>query len=842
MAPASTGFHVRHQLNRQIPPEPHTHMYVWHKYWSRKTWNVVGEFIETYTKPGEVVFDPFAGSGVVAVEAVRRGRRAIVCDLNPAASLITDITLRSVDIAALEQAFRRVEKGVREKIDALYEIHCVKCNKPLVCYAFVREGNALKQVRYPRCPNCGHRAEHATPHAKDVKHLEELESNPVRGWYPKNELSYPDGSPFKEKQRYNSLAELFTRRNLQAAVWLYEEIEREPNPKLRQFLHAAFSSMIHLCTRMMPVGTPQETNHYTFFSSPGWTQHSYWSAARYMEQSVWDKFASALTGGQGLLKAKQESEQELPNVKVTSNWRKVLDESADVAIITGDCLKLMRQMPEDSVHYIFTDPPYDSSVQYGELSLLWNAWQKADTNYTEELLKSEIIHNERQHKNFDVYYGLLSSAFRACHRILKPARYLTLTFHNPTFKVRNATVRAGVFAGFDYQKIHHQPLGQVSAKSMIQPFGSAQGDFYLRFYKSAELAKADMEEVTEDRFRKIVIDACRQVIAERAEPTPYTILLNYVDPILAKHGLFATLKTGLDVKKVLQEALATDFTLMRAKMGGATGKLWWFKDATFAQRLKEVPLSERVEQTVFRVLQDKARVTFTDVWDAVSREFPNSLTSDSTSIKEALERYGRKITGAGGYWMLRDEIRDRIRAHAEIIAILAHIGRARGYDIWIAKNEQATVAEGVVGHEKLASLVTTTPRSLTAVSNLKDVLLMDLLWLDGSEVECAFEIESTTTMTSALQRGSNLPEATPKIMVLPEERNSDFERKMQSPLFGECFDTQNWKLLFFDALRAEYLQSKTKTDIGSLLGVQAKAEKKKLHEQAPAAQEHFAFG
>jgi len=37
--------------------------------------------------------------------------------------------------------------------------------------------------------------------------------------------------------------------------------------------------------------------------------------------------------------------------------------------------------------------------------------------------------------------------------------------------VRNATVRAGVFSGFDYEHIHHQPLGQVSAKAMMQPFG-----------------------------------------------------------------------------------------------------------------------------------------------------------------------------------------------------------------------------------------------------------------------------------------------------------------------------------------------------------------------------------
>ena len=87
-------------INRQIPPEPHTAMYVWHKYWSRKTWNVVGEHIKAYTKPHQVVFDPFAGSGVTAVEAARHRRRAIVCDLNPAATRITDLTLRPANGAS----------------------------------------------------------------------------------------------------------------------------------------------------------------------------------------------------------------------------------------------------------------------------------------------------------------------------------------------------------------------------------------------------------------------------------------------------------------------------------------------------------------------------------------------------------------------------------------------------------------------------------------------------------------------------------------------------------------------------------------------------------------------
>jgi hypothetical protein len=345
---------------------------------------------------------------------------------------------------------------------------------------------------------------------------------------------------------------------------------------------------------------------------------------------------------------------------------------------------------------------------------------------------------------------------------------------------------------------------------MIQPFGSAQGDFYLRFHKARVRATAKMEEITEERFRRVVIETCREVIAERAEPTPYTILVNYVDPVLARQGFFGTLHSGLDVKTVLEESLGKEFELHSAKIGGASGKLWWFKDPLFVARLREVPLSERVEKTVFRVLQDKARVSFTEVWDAVSREFPNSLTSDTTSIKQALETYARKVGGMGE-WMLRDEIKQRVRAHSELIALLAKIGKAQGFDIWIGKPEQGAVADGLGGGVPLSTLVTYRPTKLTGITNLKDVLLMDLLWMKDAVVYAAFEVESTTTMTSALQRASNLPEGVMKVMVLPEERKVDFDRKMQSPMFRDFFTSQGWQLLFFDKFREAFGKAKELT-------------------------------
>ena len=150
-------------------------MYVWHKYWSRKTWNVVGAYIDNYCPVNGIVLDPFAGSGVVAVEAARRGRRAIVSDLNPVANLITEITLRPLDALEFQKAFERIQAGVKDRVEKLYEIHCVKCKKPMVCNAFVREGDKVMQVRYPKCPHCGHRCIDCKPLPSDVEALNQLE-------------------------------------------------------------------------------------------------------------------------------------------------------------------------------------------------------------------------------------------------------------------------------------------------------------------------------------------------------------------------------------------------------------------------------------------------------------------------------------------------------------------------------------------------------------------------------------------------------------------------------------------------------------------------------------------
>src|SRR5258708_6901355 len=81
-----------------------------HPYFTRRPANVVRSYIERYSLEGDVVLDPFGGTGVTAIEAFLLGRKAIHNDLNPFANFIArniaDTTLAST--VPLQKAFGAV--------------------------------------------------------------------------------------------------------------------------------------------------------------------------------------------------------------------------------------------------------------------------------------------------------------------------------------------------------------------------------------------------------------------------------------------------------------------------------------------------------------------------------------------------------------------------------------------------------------------------------------------------------------------------------------------------------------------------------------------------------------
>ena len=95
-------------IDYAIVPKAHTSMYLMHKYWARKPHNVVAEYIKHYSNKGDIVLDPFWGSGVTAFEALKLGRKVIAVDLDPMAIFITGCSAKPINFEKLTKAYNNL--------------------------------------------------------------------------------------------------------------------------------------------------------------------------------------------------------------------------------------------------------------------------------------------------------------------------------------------------------------------------------------------------------------------------------------------------------------------------------------------------------------------------------------------------------------------------------------------------------------------------------------------------------------------------------------------------------------------------------------------------------------
>lgn len=70
-------------------------------YFTRQSWDIVTQNIKNFTDEGDVVLDPFGGSGVTAIEAMMNGRIGIHTDLNPLSIFMVKALSAKCDLSAL---------------------------------------------------------------------------------------------------------------------------------------------------------------------------------------------------------------------------------------------------------------------------------------------------------------------------------------------------------------------------------------------------------------------------------------------------------------------------------------------------------------------------------------------------------------------------------------------------------------------------------------------------------------------------------------------------------------------------------------------------------------------
>lgn len=134
---------------------------------------------------------------------------------------------------------------------------------------------------------------------------------------------------------------------------------------------------------------------------------------------------------------------------------------------------------DNSIDYIFTDPPFGANIMYSELNFLLESWLKVHTNNT-----TEAIANKTQNKSTFEYLELMTQSFKEYFRILKPGKWMTVEFSNTSNAIWNAIQTALQNAGFVISAVTDLDKGRGGLHGIVGVTAVDQ-DLAISCYKPA---------------------------------------------------------------------------------------------------------------------------------------------------------------------------------------------------------------------------------------------------------------------------------------------------------------------------------------------------------------------
>ncbi len=439
-----------------------------HKYWSRKPWFIIGEYVKKYSNNGETVLDPFCGSGTIGLEAILSGRHFVGYDLNPFATFLAENSLNTdYDENSANNDLNILQEEVSKKIMDLYYVGDDK----YILYTILGHKNSQK-----------YNAVIADGLFKNKTKtvLEEKNLNPKIRF--SKDLEYPDKKfPkkfYKDRFSYKGVSrvsDMFTKRNLLSLALLYDVIQRSKLANKDLFLLAFTNTLLHVSKLKAENVRPLSVNNF-------------WIPDDFIEENVWWRFLDRLNN----VRLAKEALAERSKINDSNGLgrHKIYNKSS---------LK-MKEVKNGSVDYLITDPPYGDTIQYSELSYIWNCWLGKDFR-----IEEEVIINPVREKGFSEYQNQLKSFIAEAKRVLKKDGYFTLAFQNKDLNIWITVAELIRDRGMTLEDIFsYSTLGSPYNKSWSK--FSPKSDFYVTFKNTRGKINSKNKGVHPEEIARDIVD------------------------------------------------------------------------------------------------------------------------------------------------------------------------------------------------------------------------------------------------------------------------------------------------------------------------------------------------
>jgi len=518
--------------------EPYTGIYSMHKYWSKKPYNIIRDFIIRYTNKGEIVLDPFCGSGISVTESIFTNRKAIGIDINPSAIFITKQMLNKVSSKKLNEEYKKLEKKCKDKINSFYIVE--RDGKQFIGTHFLWENGSLTEVWYQNGNDRNSKVVDL-PTKKDIELANSFSYEKIPYYYPKRNFFHNSRI---NANRESKVYDLFTPRNLMALSFLLDSIEKIEDENIREILKFSFTSAVGQASKMVFVvkrrGKFNGQSRKTERKEVGSWVIGYWVPKENFEINVWNCFEHRL---KKILKAKKEQEHSQYYIIEANNFSELKNGDKNLLLVTDSAVNFLKQIPDNSVDYIITDPPHGNRMPYLEQSMMWNEWLKKDVNYEDEIVISESKDRNKDIKN---YYFLLNQVFKHIERILKPKRHFSLMFNSLDDDTWINLVKNINELNFDLEKV--ETLG-YSANSVVQDNreGGLKTDFIFTFKKNPAKISEEIELITINKHKELIIQKIDECIGKSKSGLEIYEILNYLVMELLKNKKFFKLSEILNI-------------------------------------------------------------------------------------------------------------------------------------------------------------------------------------------------------------------------------------------------------------------------------------------------------